>query len=188
VVIAGRVTASKPVRSRRRRSHLALRWSGLVWPEVPARGTAQQVANSSREGTTRRRFRPSRRISQPLSEFALLGSMDPASNLPHTAGPNRPRLAVKWGPTEWPMPHSPTHTLTQKQGTGVGKSGGDRDSSWAVVCRTLWPRRRPRPREKLAPLGGRADYAARAPDGGPKPPAAAGSPSTPSRPHRPDRS
>jgi hypothetical protein len=142
-----------------------LNWTGLVCPVVPirlpARGTAQQVANSSRAGTTRRRFRPSWRISQPLSEFALLGSRDPASKLPHRhPGPNRPGLAVKWGPTEWPISHSPTHVLTQKQAIVVGKSGGDRDSSWAVVCKTLWPRRRPRRRDGkacCALLGGRDD-------------------------------
>jgi hypothetical protein len=150
VVIAGRVTASKPVRSRRRRSRLALRWSGLVCPEVPARGTAQQVANSSREGTTRRRFRPSRRISQPLSEFALV---DPASNLPHTARSQPPQARGQMGPDRVAYATFPDTHFNSKQGTGVGKSGGDRDSSWAVVCRTLWPRRRPRPREKLAPLG-----------------------------------
>jgi hypothetical protein len=45
--------------------------------------------------------------------------------------PNRPR-----GPTEWAIPHFPPHVLTQRLRAGVGKSGGDRDSSSAVVCRT----------------------------------------------------
>ena len=87
--MAGQVTASKRVRSQGRKSRFVLRWSDLVCPMVsiplPARGTAQQVANSSREGTTRRRFRLGGRISQPLSEFALLGSMDLVFKLPHTA-------------------------------------------------------------------------------------------------------
>jgi hypothetical protein len=96
---------------------------------LPARGTAQQVANSSHEGTTRRRFRPSKRISQLLSEFALLGSMDPASKLPHTARSQPPR-----GPNRVELSRISRHTfLTQKQGTGVGKSTGDRDSS-RVLC------------------------------------------------------
>src|SRR6516162_8315235 len=89
MVMAGQVTASKRVRSQERKSRLVLRWSDLVCPLVPiplpARGTAQQVANSSREGTTRRRFRLGGRISQPLPEFALLGSMDLPFKLPHTA-------------------------------------------------------------------------------------------------------
>jgi hypothetical protein len=128
VVKAGRVTASNPARSRRRRSHLALSWCGLVCPVfpicLPAPGSGQRAANSSREGTARRRFRPSWRISQLLSEFALLGSMDLASKVPHTS-------PGSWGPS-----HILRQILAQKQGTGMGKSGGDRDSSRAVVCRT----------------------------------------------------
>jgi hypothetical protein len=66
--------------------------------------------------------------------------------------PNRPR-----GPTEWAIPHFPTHVLTQKQRAGVGKSGGDRDSSWAVVCRTLWPGEDPDAGKSLPRWGGRDD-------------------------------
>src|SRR6516165_8721617 len=61
------------------RATLSARWCPFPF------GTAQQVANSSREGTTRTRFRLGASISQPLSEFALLGSMDLAYKLPHAA-------------------------------------------------------------------------------------------------------
>src|SRR5262249_37190654 len=32
----------------------------------------------------------------------------------------------------------PTHLVPQSQGGGMGKSGSDRNCSWAVVCGALW--------------------------------------------------
>jgi len=135
--MAGQVTASKRVRSQGQKSRHVLRWSDLVCPLVPiplpARGTAQQVANSSREGTTRRRFRLGGRISQPLSEFALLGSMDLPFKLPHTAGPNCPDLRGPMGRRLGGLPQFFSKHFGSKAGDQGCKNGGDRNFSWAVV-------------------------------------------------------
>jgi hypothetical protein len=53
---------------------LSARWFPFAFQRARYRS-----ANRSLEGTTRRRFRSGRRISQPLSEFALFGLMDPAA-------------------------------------------------------------------------------------------------------------
>ena len=104
------------------------RWLGLVSRaasnRLPKQGSAQRGANSTHEGTARRRFQRGRRTLPPLSEFALLGLIRLSSM----------RRSPSPGPCRGP-PLSPLSPWLRSNFFGAEMRQRRRFSA-VVVCRT----------------------------------------------------
>jgi hypothetical protein len=105
----------------------------------PGRDTARQCAGSSREGRATGRFRPSRRVSSPLFESALL-SMGRSLTPPTAPRPATNDGLRTSGPRSGgPHPHMPRHDPTAKNGTSGCRNAAVRANfgdccMWVTVC------------------------------------------------------